>query len=196
MTFRKVFLFSLLLLSISISGCKKEHPAETREVFTSDQLGWIINKINPKYRCVTKTTNLQGNIITSIDTIDSEAGGGYYQTNGTDDYDQYVINYYTGGFSFKLAYIIAGIDSVYYNLYLEINNRNNFQARLIDYPNFYYLTQFQTDTATIDGVIYHDVYKIYEGAYLPQSITKVYFKKGIGYLYLEQANGNNATLIQ
>lgn len=187
-------LLAILLLILIIVGCKK-HSDEVRDPFTNEQMGWINNLKNPKYRCITKSTNSQGNVI-AIDTVVSETEY-YYQKSSTIQNDEYSITYYWGYYRFWLGYINTEQNSVFYNLDIDADNINTFQAILRRNTDYIDINKYSSDTTLIDGVLYHDVFKIDNlTEYSPIAIKKIYFKKGIGYLYLEQFNGNNATIIQ
>ncbi|MCX6232167.1 MAG: hypothetical protein NTZ33_11555 [Bacteroidetes bacterium] len=178
----------LLLLLPYISGCKKDRSFTERPPFTEDQLGWINNKVNPKYRCIAKTTNTQGDSIIVIDTVVSNTkiiNKQYFSTNDDDN-----ISYYEGYFYFGIGYINAG-----YGLSIEINNEYDFYVKLKG--NFYDNFSYTIDTANINGVLYTNVYK-FENLIIPyqKSNVKIYFKKNIGFLYVEQVNGNNQTMLQ
>ncbi|MFZ4402305.1 MAG: hypothetical protein ACOYO1_19905 [Bacteroidales bacterium] len=183
----------IAFIVFSIGGCKKDNSAETRDVFTSDQLGWINNVVKPKYRCITKSKDTQGNIITTSDTIEAYTKMTNYQMSTTSG--KYV-SYYEGSFYFSVGYINTESDTVIYTIIIDINNINEFIVKLSQIYS-YDITHFRSDTCNINGVLYYDVYKLKDlTAYSPESTIKIYFKKGIGFLYLEKANGNNATMIQ
>jgi len=174
-------ILSILLLSVFIASCSKDDGI-ARPPFTTDQLGWINNLVNPKYRCVTKTINTQGDTIITIDTLVAHTNTTNYLLNGTISGDN--IAYYEGCFYFTL----------WYSINIDINNYSDFIAKLTVH-NTYDITHYSTDTAMINGNIYHDVYKF--SNLPPQNYFKnLYFIKNIGFLYLEQANGNYATIIQ
>jgi len=178
----------LLLLLPNISGCKKDRSFTERPPFTEDQSGWINNKVNPYYRCVSKTTNIQGDTIFVIDTVQSYTKIGNHQIFSTNDDDN--ISYYEGYYNFSIGY-----NNVGYSLSIEINNEYDFYVKLKG--NYYDIFSCTIDTADINGVLYNNVYK-YENLIIPyqKSNVKIYFKKNTGFLYLEQVNGNNQTMLQ
>ena len=195
----KVFTLCIILYltTFLIVGCKK-HDNENHDPFTSDQLSWVKNNEKPKYRCIKKIKDSQGNINLKIDTVESQTKIYNYRTSEVIA-DEYVINYYYGAYYFWLGNVNepSGLDTNSYSLDLEINNKNDFIVILTEIKTYYNINKIIPKTVTINGVSYNEIYVI-EGlpAFFQNSIVKIYFKKGIGYLYLEQANGNNATMIQ
>lgn len=185
----------IIFTAFVIESCKK-HPNVVREPFTEEQFGWINNMENPKYKCLTKSANSKGDTVFNIDTIASRAGFNYEKISELQN-DEYSITYYKGHYVFYLGYKTSINNFVFYNLEFEINNLNDFQV-IINYNVYYYnITFSKADTAFIDGTNYNDVYKIENfNPNCPENLKKVYFKKNLGIIYLEQFNGNKATLIE
>ena len=189
-------IITIFFIIFILIACKKRHPDEFREPFTEEQMGWISNLENPKYKCITKSTNSQGDTIITIDTVLSKAGFNYEKTSVIQN-DEYLITYYEGHYVFYLSYNTLINDFVFYNLEIEINNLNDFQA-ILNYNVFHNnITFSKVDTAFINGICYNEVYKIENfDPNCPEKLKKAYFKRGIGFLYLEKYNGSNATLIE
>ena len=188
-------LITILLFFIFINGCSK-HDNVVHPPFTADQLGWINNATSLKYRCVTKTTDTQGNIITTIDTVVSQTEYHSHQEKIYNEDPEYSMQYYTGRYSFWIAHINVGIDTISYSFNIEINNCSDFVVKLTVLYS-YDITYYNTDTVMINGILYNDVYKlenfIVNGF---QPIIKIFFKKGVGPIYLEKSNGDNASISQ
>ena len=183
----KYILILMIFAALVFESCKKPHPDEFREPLTEDQLAWIYNKENPKYRCEYLDTN--HNII-SIDTISSSTWTSYSDYSDLCG-DEYTIYYYKANYSFGLGRPELEFDPDAYYLNIIINNQNDFIVEL-DIINLFNITNINVDTITLNGRYYENVFKFENIDFF----KKIFFKKGIGFLYLEQNNGNNATLIE
>lgn len=184
----KYILILIVFTALVFESCKKQHPDEFREPFTDEQLAWINNKTNPKYRCISNTVDSLGNNIEVIDTIISNTYQVVYELEDVVN-DEYLIKYYNGEFYLWFSNLIKNLSSNF-SIEIVINNAENFNAKLF-YTLRYDITNFKTDTALVNGILYNEVYKISDYGY-----KHIYFKKGTGFLYLEKFDGSNATLIE
>lgn len=185
--FKIITIFFIIFILVA---CKKRHPDEFREPFTEEQMGWINNLENPKYKRVVKITDSTGDTILKVDTLIAQTRQIIFDRNDVMN-DEYIIFYYTGYYECGLG----KIDETDLNLsfYSTINTENqyDFVARLYDYYGVD-LLKVAPDTAMINGKLYNDVYKMKNCQY---NYKYIYFKKNLGFLYLEKLNGNNATII-
>ena len=194
---KRLLLLFCLLIPFYFSCKKDSHPDETRPPFTTDQLQWIQCLQNPKYKVITYTKDSLGSIIkTSIDTLLSHNNT---QIDETQDPigDEYRITYYKGEYEFSVTKPNVP-DPDFLHAEININNKFDFSVMFtIDIDDHSINGTEEFDTANINGVLYQNVYKFKN---LPMhsfpTITKCYYKKGIGFLYLEQSTGRIATLIQ
>lgn len=180
----KYILILIIFTALLLESCKK-HPDVIREPFTDEQLMWIYNRENPKYRCEYLDAN--HNII-SIDTLSSSTWTSYSDYSDLCG-DEYTIYYYKANYSFGLGRPELEFDPYAYYFNLEINNQSDFAVNINETATN--LQNLTTDTALVNGILYNEVYKISDYGY-----KHIYFKKGIGFLYLEKFDGSNATLIE
>ena len=188
----KYILILIIFAAFVFESCKKPHPDVIREPFTDEQMGWINNKTNPKYKCISNTVDSFGNNIEVIDTIISNTYQVVYEQEDVVN-DEYLINYYNGEFYLWFSNSNKELSN-YFSIEIVINNAENFNAKLF-YALRYDITNIKTDTALINNIVYQDVIKII-GLSNVVNFEKIYFKKNLGFLYLEKPNGNNATLIE
>ena len=186
--FKIITIFFIILVLVA---CKKRHPDEFREPFTDEQMEWINNFENPKYKRVLKVKDSTGDTIIKVDTMISNTRK---IVNKNDDVieDEYIISHYTGFYEFQLG---SGYDSdLNLGFYSKINisNYDNFIVRLLDDYNGLEILKIIPDTAMINGKLYNDVYKMEN---CQSTFRYIYFKKEIGFLYMEKVNGNNITFI-
>jgi hypothetical protein len=191
----KRYFYSCCLLTCFISwySCKKPHPNEFRDPFTADQLHWINTSIaNPKYRVSTKELDTTGNQITIIDTIEAQTESKTNQTSSVIG-DEYAIYYYHGLYEFLLTVN----DTNTFDANIEIDNESDFTIKIMIYSDSYNIASYQPDSAKINGVVYTDVYKLTNlPAYSSNNLAKLYYKKGMGFIYFEKFNGSTAEIIQ
>ena len=180
----KLILVLMIFAAFVLESCKKPHPDVIREPFTTEQLGWIINLSAPVYKVISFATDINDSVITRINTVYSTTSS-YTALDEELVGEDYSEKWYEG--IYKTTIIID-----YLNVFISdvnINNRNSFVVNINETE--YDLQKLTTDTALVNGILYSEVYKISDNEY-----KHIYFKKGIGFLYLEKYNGSNATLIE
>jgi len=169
----------VLFIAISIYGCKKAFDTH-QPAFTAEQLEWIQNIENPKYRVI-----MQKEPTIVIDTIITSAITEVYEIKGSGDLYLPGNNYYFSGY-YTLKF--ANFHQFNAGLSVAINNVS---------VNFFNVSIFNgdprtkvTDTASINGVVYDKVYKLVSnwsnrntGVVFKE---KVYFKKGLGFIYFSK----------
>ena len=187
----KIYLITILIIAGFIS-CKKQQPDVYKDPFTSDQLKWVNNIQNPIYKVITKTTDSSG---IRIDTITSTTNNRVDYTNNLIN-DDYTIFYYSGQYRVSIyKEVLNPIYSYWTNISLEISNEYDFGIT-ID-PSYNYKTNLPTDTATVNGIFYNDVYDFANAGYFSASIyKKLYFRKGVGFIYIEKTDGSKAIMLQ
>jgi hypothetical protein len=180
----KYILVLIIFTAFVFESCTKQHPDVIREPFTMEQLTWINNHSAPVYKVVSFALNSNDSIITRVNTVKSTTTSYTDLANELvgEDYSE---KWYEG--IYKTTMIID-----YLNVFVSavlINNRNSFVVSINETETD--LQKLTTDTALVDGILYNEVYKISDYGY-----KHIYFKKGIGFLYLEKYDGSNATLIE
>lgn len=168
-----IFILSATLLS----GCKK-NPFDTyRDEFTNEQLLWIQNSDNPKYRVITEKSKF---LVISRDTVlvstQTNKNVGQIKHVGAKSFGNL---YYYEGF-YELAFVN------FFNFFLEatvkIDNQLEFNASMcnskLDVNNM-------PDTALVAGVLHNNIYKCKYSWYQGMQY-QMYFKKGIGFIYFEK----------
>ena len=188
--FKIITIFFIIFILVA---CKKPHPDEFREPFTEEQMGWISNLENPKYKRVLKISDSIGNTIYKIDTLKSRSEKKVYFMNDVIN-DEYIINYYEGNYSVELG--INPIESnTSFIASILINNYPDFKAE-ITAKYIYQLSNYQTQSIQLNNEIYDNVYVIENNRdTLSESIKKLVYKKEIGFVYIEKNNGNSIILI-
>ena len=190
----KYILILIVFTAMLFESCKKQHPDVIREPFTEEQMRWINNLENPKYKRVVKISDSLGNTLYKIDTLQSRSEKKVYYMNDVIN-DEYIINYYEGNYSVELGINLVEFNTSFISSIL-INNYPDFKAE-ITAKYIYLVSNNQTQSIQLNNVIYNNVYVIENVKdTLSESIKKLVYKKEIGFLYMEKNNGNNITLIE
>ena len=177
----------LVLIIVGFTNCDKNVTDFHQPAFTNDQLSWVNNLKNPIYKIVSKS---EDTTLIRIDTVVSQSSIEIFHLR-ENSYDNSSLYYDEGHYSFSVYKSVTAppyIIGTSFNI--DISNRYGFDLTL-NYLHYYNAT-FSQDTATINGKFYNDLYNL---TFACIGFKKVYFRKGIGFVYIERSQGSTYTML-